>query len=590
MHSTVRLAQALAGFNADQLERLLTLRGTDPDVPHLTELAISLLKPESLTRVLRSLTITDLQALRDGTPANPDSAERLRDLALTVDDAPLAEVTVMLDSLIAEHGGLPERDTFDLPEAREPAPDWAHRAFLESQQAVLTLRVAQVTPIKLTRSGSVSKVAAKLLSEETFAHAEHTTLVIKALQTIEALVPNNHVLQVTPQGVRWSEFPHAPRWISLAAGILRRMPELLRQSLILSGTDVRHAATTVFPALFPLASRTTRDEVQAFVTLAEHFAVTSHGVLTEPAALLLSQGSAGIEPSIEAARQAFPQAVQGVYLQPDLSVIAPGPVEPRLGLRLLELADLTAPGLATSFTLSERSLSRALDHGWSVDEIRDFFTTASLTPIPQPLEYLLQDLAHRHGTIEVAALNTPDGASVVRVRDDRVARELLADARLQILGLTAKTGDTHTLSTRMSVDHVVSILTDARYPATRVRGAGTPPRKTMTDGSNADPVTFIRALESTLEDASPAWAPETAARLAEAQNSSGALDIVPVLELAARTGETLSITVSDGKREHTLNLQPLSIAKGRLRALDPRAQLERTVSIRAITRVETIHN
>ena len=600
MHSTVRLAQSLSGFTAEELEGLMRVRGARADTPHLTDLALQLLKTDNITRTLRTLTRTEIVALAqmsdihlpeagrapvDDAPG--DAHARLRLLALTADGGPLPEIRDSLAALLEASDGIPPMP--DGPDVqRSPGSDWAQRAFLETQQAVLVLRYAREMPLKLTRAGTVAKVSEKLLAEEVRARPDTLPLIIAGLQAIGALSAHGGYLHATPLGESWSLLPHPERWVAFCAGVLAGMPQELAAATRMSASDLRYAEHHALPALYPLADDATVERVRAFVALAEHLSITADGVLSPPAKALHDRAPNAVEVAANLATQAFPTTVAGVYLQPDLSVIAPGPIDPSIGLRLLELADLTAPGLATSFVLSERSLSRALDRGWDAAEIRSFLMTASLTPIPQPLEYLLHDLSQRHGTIVVAPLNTPDGATLVRPRDARIARELQADSRLNLLSLTPAPDEAHAFITRLSVEHVISLLADARYPATRDLHLA-PASRHAPDTDRDDLDAIIARITERLDPTDTALN-EAAERLSTPDPEHGGLNVVPMLELAAGAGQHLLITVTDGKTEHLLELLPLSVAKGRLRALDPRAQLERTLSIRAITSVEPVHN
>lgn len=606
MHSTVRLAQMLAEFSPSELEQVLRERNARVDTPHLTDLALQLLTPESLTRALRGLTTAELHALRshvaltetgntgdtDLSGAADSDTARLRSLALIAPGGPLPEVRDALTALLDTHGPLPSESPKRTDETREPTPHWSQRAFLETQQAVLVWRFAKTSPLKLTRSGTLAKATEKLIADEIQARPEPLGVTVAALRAIGALVELGSHLHTTPDGESWSRLPHPARWLVLAAGHLVAMPHPLAHALSLTGTDLRAARDTVLPRLYPLLDDETLAVIREYVGTAEQLAVTAGGVLTPPAHTCVQGGSQPILDALSQATEAFPQVAPGVYLQPDLSVIAPGPIDPRIGLRLLEIADLTAPGLATSLVITDRTLSRALDHGWTTDEIREFLTQVSLTPIPQPLEYLLGDLAARHGAIVVAPLNTPDGATVVRVRDPRMTSELLADPRLSMLGLTVSSEAPNTLVTRLASDHVCSILSDARYPATRDSSAQrneTPITHEVAEPDSGWVVSFIERI-ITQSPADTNELAETVTRLTRPAPDGDRVDIVPVLELAARIGQHLMITVSDGKRDHHVELLPLSIAQGRLRALDPRAGLERTISIRAITAVEPVHN
>lgn len=593
MRSTVRLAQSLAGFDADALERLVLARALDGEIEHVTELAIRLLDASNIARALRERSLRELQVLA-GKAEDGAAHEQLLGLGLLTAEGPLPEVAEVLEQLLEAHGPLPESG--EAPNTQpngNPNTAWAQRAFLESQRAVLIVQSATHTPIKLTRTGHVTKVAVKQLSEATFGPAETMPLTVSGLTLLGALTLREQHLVVTQRACDWVVQDHAARWVGLASAVLGSAPPVLREGLRTPGRDVNALVKYTSTVAYPLMSEGMRSELEQFAVRCEHFGVTEQGVLTEVAHCLTVQ-PAETGRALDLAQQAFPATVSAVYLQPDLSVIAPGPLDPPIGLTLLRLADLTAPGLATTLTLSEQSLNAALDRGWTAPEIREFLQRVSLTPLPQPLEYLLSDLAERHGTIEVRPLNTPDGATVIGVRDERIARELLADPRLQVLGL-APTERSTELMTRFGLPHVFSMLLDARYPATKSASATNEADLfSPFTGDDSDLVRFIEGPNNTSCDEAAntrvEWARATAARLAAASNGQGGLDIVPVLELAARTGDTLSVTISDGTRDHVLNLQPVSIAGGRLRAVDPGAQLERTVSLRAITRVEPIHN
>ncbi|MFE2522875.1 helicase-associated domain-containing protein [Streptomyces sp. NPDC059382] len=53
--------------------------------------------------------------------------------------------------------------------------------------------------------------------------------------------------------------------------------------------------------------------------------------------------------------------------------------------------------------MTATSIRRALDAGWSVDELLDRLTAASEqgTRLPQPLAYTIKDTARTHGQLKV---------------------------------------------------------------------------------------------------------------------------------------------------------------------------------------------
>ena len=64
-------------------------------------------------------------------------------------------------------------------------------------------------------------------------------------------------------------------------------------------------------------------------------------------------------------RGLLPEPVDHVLAQPDLSLIAPGPLVAELADTLAVVADVESSGGATVFRVSESSVRRALDAGWS---------------------------------------------------------------------------------------------------------------------------------------------------------------------------------------------------------------------------------
>ncbi|CAM5299355.1 helicase-associated domain-containing protein [Streptomyces tanashiensis] len=69
-------------------------------------------------------------------------------------------------------------------------------------------------------------------------------------------------------------------------------------------------------------------------------------------------------------------------------------------------------------------MRRALDSGRSASDLHDFLGAHSRTPVPQPLAYLIDDVARKHGHLRIGA-----ASAYVRCDDDTVLGEILADRR-----------------------------------------------------------------------------------------------------------------------------------------------------------------
>lgn len=148
---------------------------------------------------------------------------------------------------------------------------------------------------------------------------------------------------------------------------------------------------------------------------ADHGPGSGPGSLGSPAALL---------------SPLLPEPVDHVLLQADLTAVAPGPLERPLAETLAVLADVESKGGATVYRFTPGSVRRALDAGRAASDLHAFLAAHSRTPVPQPLSYLIDDVARRHGHLRVGA-----AAAYVRCDDDALLGEILADRRSAALRL-----------------------------------------------------------------------------------------------------------------------------------------------------------
>ncbi|MGW1066730.1 helicase-associated domain-containing protein [Streptomyces aureus] len=126
----------------------------------------------------------------------------------------------------------------------------------------------------------------------------------------------------------------------------------------------------------------------------------------------------------------LPEPLDHVLLQADLTAVAPGPLERPLAETLGVLADVESKGGATVYRFTPASVRRALDAGRSASDLHAFLAAHSRTPVPQPLAYLIDDMARRHGHLRIGA-----ASAYVRCDDEAVLNEILADKRSQEYGL-----------------------------------------------------------------------------------------------------------------------------------------------------------
>jgi hypothetical protein len=126
----------------------------------------------------------------------------------------------------------------------------------------------------------------------------------------------------------------------------------------------------------------------------------------------------------------LPKTVDHILIQSDNTAIAPGPLEHEISQALAMMAEIESRGGATVYRFTESTIRRALDHGKTGDEIKTFLIKTSKTPMPQPLEYLIADVAKKHGKLRVG--NT---SSFIRCEDTALISQIMNDKKLEILAL-----------------------------------------------------------------------------------------------------------------------------------------------------------
>ena len=126
----------------------------------------------------------------------------------------------------------------------------------------------------------------------------------------------------------------------------------------------------------------------------------------------------------------LPKTVDHILIQGDNTAIAPGPLEHEISQQLAIMAEIESRGGATVYRFSEATIRRTLDHGKTGGEIKAFLIKISKTPMPQPLEYLIDDVAKKHGKLRIG--NT---SSFIRCEDTALITQIMNDKKLEVLSI-----------------------------------------------------------------------------------------------------------------------------------------------------------
>ncbi|WP_443732373.1 helicase C-terminal domain-containing protein [Streptomyces hygroscopicus] len=154
----------------------------------------------------------------------------------------------------------------------------------------------------------------------------------------------------------------------------------------------------------------------------QHATTTRGDAMAHPATTAVTAAAAAHAARLLA--PLLPEPLDHVLLQADLTAVAPGPLERPLAETLGILADIESKGGATVYRFTPESVRRALDAGRTADDVHTFLAAHSRTPVPQPLTYLVDDVARKHGRLRVGA-----ASAYLRCDDDALLAEILADRR-----------------------------------------------------------------------------------------------------------------------------------------------------------------
>jgi hypothetical protein len=168
--------------------------------------------------------------------------------------------------------------------------------------------------------------------------------------------------------------------------------------------------------------------VGAVLAEAARLGLTGAGALTAPGRVLLDGG--GLPAVSGALERALPEPVGDLLVQGDLTAVVPGRPDPGLADLLSLCAEAESRGAALTVRFTAESVRRALDAGLGADELLTALAERSRTPLPQPLEYLVRDVARRHGQVRVGA-----ASAYLRVEDAAAAATLVGDPALAHLAL-----------------------------------------------------------------------------------------------------------------------------------------------------------
>lgn len=164
--------------------------------------------------------------------------------------------------------------------------------------------------------------------------------------------------------------------------------------------------------------------IAALVKEATFLGIMAEGTLS-PVGLALSD-NADLGTLESALEKQLGAAKDEVVLQADLTATALGQPSGRLITSLDQMAEREGRSAATVWRFSPASIRKAMDAGRTADQILEEIASISQVEVPQPLAYLVRDVARSHGVLRggscVSYLRSEDASMLAQVVADRKLR------------------------------------------------------------------------------------------------------------------------------------------------------------------------
>ncbi|MBI8999893.1 helicase-associated domain-containing protein [Corynebacterium sp. CCM 9185] len=287
-----------------------------------------------------------------------------------------------------------------------------------------------------------------------------------------------------------------------------------------------------------------------------------------------------------------PAPVDTLIAQGDMTVLAPGPLEPELESELTLAADIESAGLASVFRITENSIRRALDAGRSGTDIRSLLEQHTMGALPQNIVYLISDVSRRHGALRggpaLCYLRCDDEALLLQVSQapgaQKVALRLVAPTvaiaqapLIQVLDALRADGF------QPVAESATGASLDLRKRPARVGAEPQPPQPSAAgDGvQTREVVAAVRRGEAAQDAARKGrTATDDTGRVVQGARALG------ILQAAARSNQTVTLGFVDNHGQAGyLRITPVMVSGGQVDAVDEATGETRRFLLHRITEV-----
>lgn len=335
-----------------------------------------------------------------------------------------------------------------------------------------------------------------------------------------------------------------------------------------------------------------RERLPAILGEARQLGVVVSGTLTEVGRALLCDDANVVAAALA---HGLPSQVDRLVMQADLTAIVPGLPTNALEALLRAAADPESVGAASVYRFSAASVRRALDAGRTAGDLLGELGRRGA--VPQPLVYLIEDVARRHALLRVGS-----AASFLRCDDPAVLAGILSEPMAAGLGLYRLADNV--LASTQPAQHVLDRLRELGHAPQPEPGHGPitegprrARRRSVPDEPTRPPITAalaaaaVRAMRASERSGVPEQEPGGSAGTPR----GGAVHPVPttptgqvIATLRAAIAEDVPVWIGYAEPTGTTadrHVEPLSLSGGYLTAMDLRLERIAMFSVSRITGV-----
>ncbi len=581
MSEVLQVAKALSQSTDSDLVRVAGIRlMPTSSFNDFYDFATALIKPQNVTGAVSAMTKSQLLAFSNllsnsSTKADLKSLDSIATLFLVLkqDDgsySPLDNAVTAFKQLVSpklladlkdDVNSKPSKSSID---GSQLDPQAGLSAF-ETIQALTELVIElEQNYVREVGRGQVGLPELKRISLHLGRDTEYVRLLYALAQMSSLIGVSDKRWKVGSQYLTWLTSSPEQRWQHIAKTWVSLLVETSAAELA-TAENLRAS----FAETFPIANVGFQSHISRLIEMAELIGLTSADQTTSWFKLLLE---GNLEKATQLLAQNLPKTQNRIIVQADLTIIAVGPLPTDKELELRRFVETERIGVASTYRISNLSVTYGLETGLSEQEIRSLLTELSGTTLPQPVDYLIREAASRFGRLVLREI--PNG-TLIQSNEQILLTQILNDTSLRTVSITKSSENT--LESRFELDIVYYLLRESKYAAIRKDSKDQVISAWRAAGSNQSSLT---QTSSVMEDIQRLRSHDK--RLGEAPEGQ---DIVRQIEMAIKTKVTLVITLQMSGTSREFSIEPTGLANGRLRGKDRQADCERVLPLASVTGV-----